>query len=124
MTDASMLTTYQGSCHCGAVRFEIDAQLDHVRVCDCSLCRKRGALNHRVQESPFRLLTPLEEMVEYRGHTMTSPDYVCPTRVILPIRRPRSAPACPPSAGPSSREATRLARPIRPASSPSMTRLV
>ena len=31
------------------VKFEVDADLDHVRVCDCSICRRRGALNHRVQ---------------------------------------------------------------------------
>ena len=92
MTEAAVLTTYHGSCHCGAVRFEIDAQLDHVRVCDCSLCRKRGALNHRVQESQFRLLTALEDMVEYRWHTMTARDYFCPTCGMLPFRRPRTAP--------------------------------
>ena len=39
-----MKATYQGSCHCGRVRFEIDAVLTHVRVCDCSMCRHRGAL--------------------------------------------------------------------------------
>jgi hypothetical protein len=46
-TEAVTLQTYAGSCHCGAVRFEVDLELDHVRVWDCSICRKRGALNHR-----------------------------------------------------------------------------
>jgi hypothetical protein len=87
-----MLTTYQGSCHCGAVRFEIDTELDHVRVCDCSLCRKRGALNHRVEKSRFRLLTPIGDLVLYQWHTKTAKDYFCPTCGILPFRRPRTAP--------------------------------
>ena len=71
---------------------EIDAKLDHVRVCDCSLCRKRGALNHRVEESQFRLLSPIEDLSVYRWHTKTAHDYFCPTCGILPFRRPRTAP--------------------------------
>jgi hypothetical protein len=66
--------------------------LDHVRVCDCSLCRMRGALNHRVEGSQLRLHTPLEEMTLYQWHTRTAKDYFCPTCGILPFRRPRTAP--------------------------------
>jgi hypothetical protein len=29
------MPTYIGSCHCGEVRFEVDAEIDHVRSCDC-----------------------------------------------------------------------------------------
>jgi hypothetical protein len=81
--------TYHGSCHCGRVRFEVDVDLDHVRVCDCSICRKRGALIHRVEERHVRLLTPLEELTRYQWHTRTAEDYFCPTCGILPFRRPR-----------------------------------
>ena len=87
-----MTRTYTGSCHCGHVRFEVDADLDHVRVCDCSICRKRATLGHRVAESAFRLLTPLEELSVYRWHTRTAIDYFCPACGILPFRRPRTAP--------------------------------
>jgi hypothetical protein len=87
-----MTRRYQGSCHCGKVRFEIDADLDHVRRCDCSLCGKRGALSHRVEASCFRLLTPIEELSVYRWHTRTATDYFCPVCGILPFRRPRTAP--------------------------------
>ena len=87
-----MQQTYQGSCHCGRVRFEVDADLDHVRVCDCSICRRRGALNHRVDPSCFRLLTPLDDLSLYTFHTHVARDYFCPTCGILPFRRPRTAP--------------------------------
>lgn len=84
--------TYSGSCHCGDVRFEVDLDLDHVRECDCSLCRKRGALNHRVHPSDLRIETPLEEMTLYQWHTRTAKDYFCPRCGMLPFRRPRTAP--------------------------------
>jgi hypothetical protein len=87
-----MKTTYQGSCHCGRARFEIDADLDHVRVCDCSMCRRRGALIRRVEPADFRLLTPLEDLTLYTWHTHTAKDYFCPTCGIQPFRRPRTAP--------------------------------
>lgn len=87
-----MNTTHQGSCHCGAVKFEVDIDLDHVRVCDCSICRRRGALIHRVSEECFRLLTPLEEMTLYQFNTMTAKDYFCAKCGILPFRRPRTGP--------------------------------
>ncbi len=66
--------------------------LDHVRVCDCSVCRKRGALNHRVENNDLRPLTPIEEMSLYQWHTKTARDYFCKNCGILPFRRPRTAP--------------------------------
>jgi len=83
------MTTYRGACHCGRVRFEVDLELDHVRSCDCSICRRRGALIHRVEARHFRLLTPLDELTLYQWHTWTAEDYFCPTCGILPFRRPR-----------------------------------
>src|SRR5918994_3808054 len=88
----AMKQTYKGSCHCGKVRFEVDADLDHVRVCDCSICRRRGALIHRVEEKCFRLLTPIEQLSLYQWHTKTAKDYFCPNCGILPFSRPRTAP--------------------------------
>lgn len=83
---------YFGSCHCGRVRFKVEIELDHVRVCDCSICRRRGALIHRVAEAALELLTPLEELSTYKFHTRQATDYFCPHCGILPFRRPRTAP--------------------------------
>ena len=87
----AMEQCYQGACHCGRVKFEVVADIDHVRVCDCSICRKRGALIFRVSEENVRILTPLSELTLYEWGTFTGKDYFCPTCGILPFRRP-SAP--------------------------------
>jgi len=34
----------EASCHCGAVRMEIDTPPDTVTDCACSICRRKGAL--------------------------------------------------------------------------------
>ncbi len=83
-----MRQSYKGSCHCGKVRFVVTADIDHVRVCDCSLCQKRGALNFRIDEADFQLETPLEALSLYQLGSMTAKDYFCPTCGILPFRRP------------------------------------
>jgi hypothetical protein len=67
-------------------------ELDHVRVCDCSICKKRGALNHRVEESQLRINIPLDELGLYEWRTKVAKDYFCPVCGILPFRRPSDAP--------------------------------
>ncbi len=66
--------------------------LDHVRDCDCSLCRRRGALIHRVEESDMRILTQLSDLTLYQFHTKTAREYFCPTCGVMPFRRPRTDP--------------------------------
>ena len=83
-----MKNTYTGSCHCGHARFEVDADIDHVRICDCSICRKRGALIHRVPESDVRIQTSLDDLTCYQWGTFTGKDFFCPTCGVLPFRRP------------------------------------
>src|SRR4051812_23862589 len=87
-----MRLRYNGSCHCGRIKFEVEADLDHVRVCDCSMCRRRGALLHRVADGDLTLLTPLEHLSLYQWNTGAAKDYFCPKCGIQPFRRPRTAP--------------------------------
>lgn len=35
----------KGECNCGAVRFEVDADLEDVYVCHCSICRRSSGSN-------------------------------------------------------------------------------
>ncbi len=88
-----MIRTYRGSCHCGSVTFEVDADIDHVRVCDCSVCKKRGALIFRVDEAQLQLHSPLENLTLYQWGSRTAKDYFCPQCGILPFRRPSAATA-------------------------------
>ena len=48
---------YRGSCHCGTVRFEIEAP-DELKVedCNCSICAKTGFLHLILPMSRFALL--------------------------------------------------------------------
>lgn len=44
------MSGFTGSCHCGMVRFRVDAAITELTTCDCSLCVKRNALMTKVPE--------------------------------------------------------------------------
>ena len=81
-----------GSCHCGAVRFEIESDFPELTTCDCSLCVRRGALMVKVHESRFRLLAGSESLSEYQFHTKTARHYFCRVCGIYPFHRKRVTP--------------------------------
>ena len=42
------METYNGSCHCGAVRFRIESDFPELATCDCSICSRKNALMVKV----------------------------------------------------------------------------
>ncbi len=82
---------YTGSCHCGFVQFTFEAELDHQRICNCSVCQKRGAVIARIPDDALGINRPLSELSIYEWGSHTAKDYFCPHCGILPFRRP-SAP--------------------------------
>lgn len=48
-------TVLEGSCHCGAVSFQVTQQPEWLTECNCSICRRLGALWFHIEEKNFRL---------------------------------------------------------------------
>ena len=46
---------YSGSCQCGAVAFQVEADLDRTLTCNCSRCRRLGSALAFVPAGDFRL---------------------------------------------------------------------
>lgn len=57
--------TYQGSCHCGAIRFSAEGTIGQVIECNCSICRRKGSLLWFVPRKDFRLQTPEKDVSTY-----------------------------------------------------------
>ena len=86
------MQTLTGSCHCGAVRFEIDTDFPELTTCDCSICRRKNALMVMVHESRLRILQGESALTEYQFHTKTARHFFCKVCGIYPFHRKRMAP--------------------------------
>ena len=83
---------YDGSCHCGAVRFEIDGPIERVVQCNCSICSKKGALHHAVEPTQFRLICGQDQLGTYRFGSGEAKHHFCVVCGIHVFARPRGAP--------------------------------
>ena len=83
---------YSGSCHCGRVRFEIEAEIDRVTECNCSICSKKGILHLRVSPDRFHLISGDEHLGTYRFGTRLAKHHFCTVCGIHTFTRPRAAP--------------------------------
>jgi hypothetical protein len=86
------LRTYEGSCHCGAVRFEVQTDFPELTMCDCSICKRKNALMVQVHESRFKLLSGEASLSEYQFHTKTARHFFCRVCGIYPFHRKRVTP--------------------------------
>ena len=56
---------YHGGCQCGAVKYEVDADLDQTITCNCSRCQKLGSVLTFTPADKFTLLSGEQSLTEY-----------------------------------------------------------
>jgi hypothetical protein len=84
---------HKGGCHCGAVRFEVDAPEDlQVTECNCSICSKTACLHLFVPKSKFKLLSGEDNLSTYTFDTHEAKHLFCKTCGIKSFYIPRSHP--------------------------------
>ncbi len=60
-------TTYEGSCHCGAVRYQVTmAPPQKAMACNCSICSRAGWLLAFVPDESFRLVQGEDALQDYQ----------------------------------------------------------
>jgi hypothetical protein len=86
------VTTYEGGCHCGRVRFRVTADLDGVTECNCSMCAMKGFLHLIVPPERFELLSGADALTTYEFNTRTAQHRFCRHCGIHAFYTPRSDP--------------------------------
>lgn len=70
---------YTGSCHCGAVRYEVEAEIAGAMSCNCSRCHRLGWLLAFVPATAFTLLSGADDLTEYRFNKKQIAHLFCKT---------------------------------------------
>ncbi|MEW5862059.1 MAG: GFA family protein [Pseudomonadota bacterium] len=84
---------HRGSCHCGAVRIEVEAPEEvEVTECNCSICSRTGYLHLIVPKSAMRLVSGEDQLTLYTFNTGTAKHYFCRVCGCKPFYVPRSHP--------------------------------
>ncbi|MDE1179105.1 GFA family protein [Paraburkholderia sp.] len=86
------MRNYLGSCHCGAVKFTITADVRELTTCDCSICARKNALMTKVSERELHITEGEEFLTLYQWNTGRAKHYFCSRCGIYTFHRKRAAP--------------------------------
>ena len=90
---AGARVTHAGGCHCGRVRFEVDAPADlELLECNCSVCARSAYLHLIVAARDFRLLAGEGDLAEYTFGTGVAKHRFCRHCGVKSFYVPRSHP--------------------------------
>lgn len=86
--------THRLTCHCDAVELEITLSdgFRSARRCDCSFCRRRGAMAVSVNKGDLRIVRGEENLTCYSFNTRTARHYFCRICGIYTHHKRRSNP--------------------------------
>ena len=81
-------------CHCGAVEVTVqfDNGLENIRRCDCSLCRRKGAVMAMVPINHLKVTKGQDNLTLYQWNTKVAEHYFCKTCGIYTHHKRRSNP--------------------------------
>ncbi len=88
-----MTEVKKGSCHCGAVMFEVKLQgeFENPRRCNCSLCRRKGAIMSDIPVTDIRVIQGENKLTLYQWNTKVAKHYFCSICGIYTHHKKRSA---------------------------------
>jgi len=89
-----MMEIKKGTCHCGAVEFqvELDGGLQDLKRCNCSLCRRKGAITAGVPIERLKVIRGADKLTLYQWNTKTAKHYFCSVCGIYTHHQRRSNP--------------------------------
>lgn len=89
-----MQYSHKASCHCGEVEFELYLPngLIELRRCDCSMCRRRGAVVTSAALNGINIIKGEDKLSLYQFNTFTAKHYFCRVCGIYTHHQRRSNP--------------------------------
>lgn len=91
----NVLPVHKGQCHCSSVKFTVRLEngLIEPRRCNCSMCRRRGAVVASVELKDLSITEGEDVLSLYQFNTNTAKHYFCSRCGIYTHHQRRSNPA-------------------------------
>tara|TARA_B100001248_G_C27098322_1_gene325833 strand:- start:42 stop:404 length:363 start_codon:yes stop_codon:yes gene_type:complete len=82
-------------CHCGSIEAEVnlEANLEKILRCNCSICKRKGAIMSMVKNEDFKITKGAEKLKLYQFHTKVAKHFFCTICGIYTHHNPRSNPS-------------------------------
>lgn len=92
--DTTILSKHKATCHCGAIELELTLPrgVEKPRRCDCSFCRRRGAIAASISLDNLKVVKGLELLSTYQFNTKSAQHYFCSICGIYTHHKRRSDP--------------------------------
>jgi hypothetical protein len=78
------MKAYHGSCHCGAVTYEVEADITEAIRCNCSHCKRKGMLLAFIPKDQVKI-TGEEDLSTYQFNKKVIGHKFCPTCGVQPF---------------------------------------
>jgi hypothetical protein len=87
------MAIHHGGCHCGKVRFEVEAPADlELSECNCSICAMSGYWHLIVSKTAFTLVLGENDLATYTFNSAVAQHYFCRHCGVKSFYIPRSHP--------------------------------
>ena len=70
---------HKGSCHCGAVAYEVEGDIEGVIMCNCSICHRKGGPLWFVARSSLKITRGADKLMDYTFNKHVIRHRFCPT---------------------------------------------
>ena len=65
------------NCHCGAVQIEVLSDLENIKQCNCSICKRKNAKMAMVSKESLSIIKGKEYLTSYKFNTMIAEHFFC-----------------------------------------------
>ena len=83
---------YKLKCHCGSVELEVYTDLENIKQCNCSICKRKNAKMNLIPKESIKITKGEDNLSSYQFNTMIAEHFFCKTCGIYTHHNRRSDP--------------------------------
>ena len=70
---------YKLKCHCGTIELEVETDLQNIKQCNCSICKRKNAKMNLISKDSIKIIKGENNLSSYKFNTMIAEHFFCKT---------------------------------------------